>query len=78
MGEDGRKILRYVGPTNDVAIIEREAAHKELKADARQLRKLVSIPMREAYLPTLDPPTGDVVAATSSAGFLRRFGFWTS
>lgn len=73
-GEDGRKVRRYVGLTDDVAISERVAAHKELKADARQRRKLVSMLVREAYLPTPDPLAGDVVAALSDAGFFRLRG----
>src|ERR1700759_3057334 len=42
---------RYVGPTDDSEITKRVEAFKELKADLKGRRRLVSTLTREAYLP---------------------------
>ena len=73
-GEGGGKVRRYVGPVDDEAISQRVAEHKGLKSDARARRKLVSMLVREAYLPVPDPLAGDVVAALAEAGFFRLRG----
>ena len=73
-GEDGRRVRRYVGPVDDEAITERVTEHRGLKSDVRARRKLVSMLVREAYLPAPDPLAGDVVAALADAGFFRLRG----
>ena len=72
--EGGGKHRRYVGPLDDDAINERVEHFKDLKADARARRKLVSTLVREALLPRPDPYVGDVVEALAEAGFFRLRG----
>ena len=72
-GEGGKR-RRYVGPVDDPDITSRVMAFKELKADARARRKLVSTLVREAGLPKPDPLAGDVVQALAEAGLFRLRG----
>jgi hypothetical protein len=65
---------RYVGPVDDAEITNRVEHFKDLKADIRSRRKLVSTLVREAYLPRPTPITGSVVAALAEAGFFRLRG----
>ena len=70
----GGKTRRYVGPVSDPAITGRVEAFRDIKADARARRKLVSTLVREAGLPRPDPMAGDVVRALSEAGLFRLRG----
>ena len=69
--ETGSKKRRYVGPADDPDITGRVEAFKNLKADARARRKLVSTLVREAGLPRPDPMAGDIVRALADAGLFR-------
>jgi hypothetical protein len=68
------KQRRYVGPVDDPEITRRVEAFKDLKADYRARRKLVSTLTREAYLPRPEPLTGQIVEALASGGFFRLRG----
>jgi hypothetical protein len=68
------KHRRYVGPVDDPEITARVAAFKDLKADHRARRKLVSTLVREAYLPRPEAMAGDVVRVLADAGFFRLRG----
>lgn len=72
--KDGKKIRRYVGPTADPEISKRVENFKNLKADFRARRKLVSTLIRDAYLPAPPPKVGAVVEAMANAGFFRLRG----
>jgi hypothetical protein len=72
--EGAGKRRRYVGPVDDPEITRRVEAFKDLKADYRARRKLVSTLVREAYLPRPDPMTGAVVQALAEGGFFRLRG----
>lgn len=73
-GAKGGKIRRYVGPVDDPEISSRVERFKDLKADARARRKLVSTLVREARLPRPDRMSGDIVEALANAGFFRLRG----
>lgn len=64
----------YVGPADDEEITKRVEAFKDLKADVRERRKIVSTLIREAYLPRPDKTAGDIVKALSDAGLFRPRG----
>lgn len=68
------KHRRYVGPTDDPEITKRVEAFKDLKADYRARRKLVSTLSREAYLPKPETTTGQIVEALAEGGFFRLRG----
>jgi len=68
------KHRRYVGPVDDPEITRRVEAFKDLKADYRARRKLVSTLTREAYLPRPEPLTGQIVEALAEGGFFRLRG----
>lgn len=72
--EDGKKKRRYVGPEDDAAITQRVEHFKNLKADYRGRRKLVSTLTREARLPSPPPFVGTIVGALASSGFFRLRG----
>jgi hypothetical protein len=75
MPKEGRgKLRRYVGPVDDAEITRRVENFKDLKADHRARRKIVSTLVREAYLPRPDRMAGDVVHALAEAGFFRLRG----
>lgn len=65
---------RYVGPVEDPEITKRVEAFKDLKADLKGRRRLVSTLTREAYLPRPLPMAGQVVDELSKAGFFRMRG----
>jgi hypothetical protein len=65
---------RYVGPVDDSEITKRVEAFKDLKADLKGRRRLVSTLTREAYLPRPLLKTGQVVAQLANAGFFRLRG----
>jgi hypothetical protein len=65
---------RYVGPIADPEITKRVEAFKDLKADLRGRRRLVSTLAREAYLPRPPLITGQVVEEMAKAGFFRLRG----
>jgi len=69
----GKKRL-YVGPVDDNEITTRVEKFKDLKADARARRKIVSTLVREAYLPRPDRLAGDIIQALANAGFFRLRG----
>lgn len=71
---EGGKTRRYVGPADDAEITSRVERFKDLKADHRARRKLVSTLVREAYFPQPDPVAGDIVQALAEAGFFRLRG----
>lgn len=71
---DGEKTRTYVGPVHDPEITKRVSNFKDLKADVRERRKLVSTLVREAYLPRPETMTGDIVQALADAGFFRLRG----
>jgi hypothetical protein len=71
---DGGKKRTYVGPVDDPEITKRVENFKDLKADIRERRKLVSTLVREAYLPRPEGKTGDIVQALAEAGFFRLRG----
>lgn len=68
------KHRRYVGPMDDPEITKRVEAFKDLKADYRARRKLVSTLTREAYLPRPEPMAGAIVQALAEGGFFRLRG----
>jgi hypothetical protein len=72
--ENGGKHRRYVGPVDDEEINRRVEHFKDLKADIRSRRKIVSTLVREALLPRPERYTGDVVEAVADAGFFRLRG----
>lgn len=72
--QEGGQARRYVGPVEDPEITKRVEVFKDLKADMRARRKLVSTLVREAYLPQPDRTTGDVIEALANAGFFRLRG----
>jgi hypothetical protein len=65
---------RYVGPAADPEIATRVADFQAIKDDTRSRRKLVSTLTREAYLPSPERLSGDVVEALASAGLFRLRG----
>ncbi|TIP27076.1 MAG: hypothetical protein E5X67_17190 [Mesorhizobium sp.] len=71
---DGGKTRRYVGPVDDPDITRRVENFKDLKADIKERRKLVSTLVREAYLPRPERKTGDIIQALAEAGFFRLRG----
>ena len=72
--EGGAQDRRYVGPVDDPEITKRVEAFKDLKADLKGRRRLVSTLTREAYLPRPLPMTGQVVEGLAKAGFFRMRG----
>lgn len=71
---DGSKKRTYVGPVDDPEITKRVENFKDLKADVRERRKLVSTLVRQAYLPRPERITGNIVQALAKAGFFRLRG----
>ncbi len=69
--EGGGQDRRYVGPVDDPEITKRVEAFKDLKADLKGRRRLVSALTREAYLPRPLPMVGQVVEQLAKAGFFR-------
>jgi hypothetical protein len=63
-GKDKRS---YVGPHSDEAITERVKAHKEIKDNIRERRRMAST-LRRAGLPGPGPFAGDVTKALADAG----------
>lgn len=61
---------RYVGPHSDEEITARVNAHKEIKDDIRERRRIVST-LRRAGLPGPDPFAGDITKALADAGLFR-------
>jgi hypothetical protein len=72
--ESGGKHRRYVGPVDDDEITRRVENFKNLKADTRARRKIVSTLVREAYLPRPEAFAGDIIQALAEAGFFRLRG----
>ncbi|MFQ3459624.1 GSU2403 family nucleotidyltransferase fold protein [Bradyrhizobium sp. UFLA01-814] len=72
--EGGGQDRRYVGPVNDPEFTKRVEAFKDLKADLKGRRRLVSTLVREAYLPRPLPIAGQVVEGLAKAGFFRLRG----
>ncbi|MEY9560167.1 nucleotidyltransferase family protein [Sinorhizobium fredii] len=67
---EGKDKRSYVGPASDEAITERVKAHKEIKDNIRERRRMVST-LRRAGLPGPDPFAGDVTKALADAGLFR-------
>jgi hypothetical protein len=72
--EGGGQDRRYVGPVDDPEITKRVEAFKDLKADLKGRRRLVSTLTREAYLPRPLSMAGQVVEQLAKAGFFRLRG----
>jgi hypothetical protein len=70
----GSKDRKYVGPVDDQDITRRVENFKDIKADIRARRKIVSTLVREAYLPRPENLVGNIVQALSQAGFFRLRG----
>lgn len=71
---NGGKARAYVGPVDDLEITKRVENFKDLKADIRERRKLVSTLVREAHLQRPEGKTGDIIQALAEAGFFRLRG----
>lgn len=69
-----RQNRRYVGPVDDREITKRVEAFKDLKANIKGRRRLVSILTREAHLPQPSRETGSLVEELAQAGFFRLRG----
>ncbi|PDS41428.1 hypothetical protein CO662_23445 [Rhizobium anhuiense] len=67
---EGKDKRRYVGPHSDEAITARVKAHKEIRDDMRERRRMVST-LRRAGLPGPDTFAGDVTKALADAGLFR-------
>lgn len=67
---EGKDKRSYVGPHSDEAITARVKAHKEIKDNMRERRRMVST-LRRAGLPGPDPFAGDVTKALADAGLFR-------
>ncbi|MCC8937072.1 hypothetical protein H8A99_11395 [Bradyrhizobium sp. Arg68] len=72
--EGGGQDRRYVGPVDDSEITKRVEAFKDLKADLKGRRRLVSTLVREAHLPRPLALAGQVVEQLAKAGFFRMRG----
>jgi len=72
--EGGGKARRYVGPVDDEEITRRVENFKDLKADDRTRRKIVSTLIREAYLPRPEPFVGHLIQTLAEQGFFRLQG----
>src|SRR6266481_7383642 len=72
--EGGAQDRRYVGPVDDPEITKRVEAFKDLKADLKGRRRLVSTLTREASLPRPLSMAGQVVEELAKAGFFRLRG----
>jgi len=72
--EGGGQNRKYAGAADDPEITKRVETFKDLKADIRSRRKLVSTLVREAYLPRADRMTGEIVEALAKAGLFRLRG----
>jgi hypothetical protein len=70
----GGQDRRYVGPVVDPEITKRVEAFKDLKADLKGRRRLVSTLTREAHLPRPLSIAGQVVEQLARAGFFRLRG----
>ncbi|TVZ73929.1 hypothetical protein BCL32_2220 [Rhizobium mongolense USDA 1844] len=67
---EGKDKRTYVGPHSDEAITARVKAHKEIKDNIRERRRMVST-LRRAGLPGPDPFAGDITKALADAGLFR-------
>lgn len=67
---EGKDKRRYVGPHSDEAITARVKAHKEIKDNIRERRRMVST-LRRSGLPGPDPFAGAVTRALADAGLFR-------
>ncbi|WP_445216104.1 GSU2403 family nucleotidyltransferase fold protein [Bradyrhizobium sp. Pa8] len=72
--DGGGQDRSYVGPVDDPEITKRVEAFKDLKADIKGRRRLVSTLVREAYLPRPLALAGQVVEQLAKAGFFRMRG----
>ena len=68
--QEGKDKRSYVGPQSDEEITARVKAHKEIKDDLRERRRMVST-LRRAGLPGPDGFAGDVTKALADAGLFR-------
>jgi len=68
---EGKDKRSYVGPHDDPAITARVNAHKDIKDDIRERRRMVGVLRRSAGLAGPDPFAGDVTKALADAGLFR-------
>jgi hypothetical protein len=66
-----RDTRRYVGPHSDEEITARVNAHKEIKDDIRERRRMVGTLKRNAGLAGPDAFAGDITKALAQAGLFR-------
>jgi hypothetical protein len=72
--QGGGQNRTYVGPQDDPEITKQVEVFKDLKADIRGRRRLVSTLTRAGYLPRPPLKTGQVVEELAKAGFFRVGG----
>jgi hypothetical protein len=68
---EGKDKRSYVGPEDDADISARVKAHKELKNDIRERRRLVGMLLRSGGMASTDRFTGEVTKALADAGLFR-------
>jgi hypothetical protein len=68
---EGKDKRSYVGPEDDADISARVNAHKEVKNDIRERRRLVSMLLRSGGMASPDRFAGEVTKALADAGLFR-------
>lgn len=68
---EGKDKRTYVGPEDDADITKRVQAHKEVKDDIRERRKLVTMLLRSGGLSAPDRFAGEVTKVLADAGLFR-------
>lgn len=68
---EGKDKRRYVGPQDDVDITARVKAHRQVKDDIRERRKLVGMLLRSGGMSAPDRFAGEVTKALADAGLFR-------
>ena len=68
---EGKDKRRYVGPQDDVDITARVKAHRQVKDDIRERRKLVGMLLRSGGMSAPDRFAGEVTKVLADAGLFR-------
>jgi hypothetical protein len=68
---EGKDKRRYVGPQDDADITARVKAHKQVKDDIRERRKLVGMLLRSGGMSAPDRFAGEVTKVLADAGLFR-------